>query len=536
MPTFKPWIFCALLLLLTSALYLPFLHNPIVFDDMHFFVPGGTSMLPQFTEFSPLNSRWLPYATLGWSMNAFGDSMIPLRIEALILHAAVGMALFLFTRNLYLNVLSIQSSTTNGLPLVWAAFFCALLFLLNPVAVYGAAYLVQRTIVMATLFGLLSLMAYMRGLNSDNQNWFLLSVLLYWLAILSKPNAIMLPAIAVALTILLNGFSINQFKRLGLIYGGFLLGAVFVILQSKGILGATYEVNAVDMLERISVEHGALYSALTQSGLFFKYLFLWVFPFSSWMSVDMREPFAQSVFSWYGLAAIGFACYGWLAIKLLLKRGAYGIIGFALLFPWLLFFSEFSVIRIQESFVLYRSYLWVPGLFMVLPLLICKLEGRFVAIMLLCLSLIFASLALGRLVTFKHGFLLWDDAARLVDGKSGVVGADRIYANRGLILKNMLRYPDAIADLKQAIVLRPKFGYYHHNLAVIYLESGEYLYAISEFERSIELAPENNRGYYGIALAYLHLNQLDLAKKNFAISCKMGLPQACEKFAGLDKI
>ena len=44
-----------------------------------------------------------------------------------------------------------------------AAFAGAALFAVHPVAVYGAAYLTQRSIVVATLFALLSLLMFLRG-------------------------------------------------------------------------------------------------------------------------------------------------------------------------------------------------------------------------------------------------------------------------------------------------------------------------------------------------------------------------------------
>lgn len=533
MPRIRSWMCCVVLLVMTGMLYGPFLQNPLVFDDMQFFSFDGM-MLPQFAEFHPLTSRWLPYATMAWTMNLFGTSLVPLRIESLLLHWSVGVALFFFIRNLYQQVLGVHLNAPVGLPVIWGAFFCALLFLLNPVAVYGAGYLIERTIVMATLFSLLSLLAYLRGLSAGNQKWLWLSVLFYWMAVMSKSNAVMLPAVLVAMTILIVEYPAEKIKKLLPVFCGFSAGAVFVILQSKGLLGATYETSAVDMLETIHVEHGYFYSVITQSGLFFKYLFLWVFPNTSWMSVDMREPFAQSVFSLYGLAVLGFVAYGLLAIRLLLKRGTWGLLGFAMLFPWMLFFTEFSVVRIQESFVLYRSYLWMPGCFLVLPLMIQKLEGKFVAIVFFLLSLIFASLALGRLATFQHRFLLWDDAASLIENKQGVVGLDRIYANRGAIYSDLLRFPEAVDDLKRAISLRPQFGYYHHSLAVIYLHSNDNHKALSEFGIAVKLAPENSRGYYGMGLAYIQLNQPELAKSNFDISCQKGLKPGCEKLAILE--
>lgn len=535
----KSWLFCLALLILSGLLYSPFLNNPIVFDDVSFFKPSESSgqivVVPEFAQASFLSSRWLPYATIAWTVNNFGFSMIALRIESLLLHALVGVVLFFLIRNLYQEVLGERLLAATRLSISWAAFYCALLFLMSPVAVYGAAYLVERSIVMSTLFGLLALLAYLRGLATEQNKWLWISVVAYWCAMMIKPHVIMLPLVALAMTVLVQGCSVAIFKRLIGIYLGFIVCATYVTLQSIGILGQQYEPNASSMLEVIHVDHALFFSVVTQCSLFFKYLGLWIVPNPNWMSVDMREPFAQEVSVFYLLGVLSFLLYGAVAIKLLMKRGAYGLFGFSLLFPWVMFFTELSVVRIQESFVLYRSYLWMPGMLIALPLIFLKWEAKFAASILFLLAMISASLAVDRLVTFTHGYLLWDDAAKLVDGKKSVVGADRIYANRGLILKNMLRYPEAAADLKQAIALRPEFGYYHHNLAVIYLESGAYLESIVEFKESIRIAPENMRGYYGIALAYIHLKRLDLAKANFETSCKQGLKLACEKVSKFDE-
>jgi len=41
----------------------------------------------------------------------------------------------------------------------------ATVFAIHPVAVYGAAYLIQRTVVLATLFSMLSILLFVRGLR-----------------------------------------------------------------------------------------------------------------------------------------------------------------------------------------------------------------------------------------------------------------------------------------------------------------------------------------------------------------------------------
>ena len=52
-----------------------------------------------------------------------------------------------------------------------------------------------------------------------------------------------------------------------------------------------------------------------------------------------------------------------LPVTLIWRGGRLGLLGFALLAPWLLFATELSAVRIQEQFVLYRSYLWMAPAF-----------------------------------------------------------------------------------------------------------------------------------------------------------------------------
>ena len=420
----RSWIFILLLLGAVAALYGQFLWNPILFDDLYFFIIDNEGKQPVSSyHWSLLELRSLPYATIAWTANLVGLDLINFRVEALLLHAAVGVALFFFALQLYRQVLVNGANDEQNLPVIWLAFFAALLFVLHPVAVYGAGYLIQRTIVMATLFGLLAMLAYAHGSIRHQPLWLWASVPLYYLAVFSKEHAIMLPAVLLALTVLLHEDWRARLKQRWGIFAALAAIALFVLLAKKGMLGSVYEINAPEMLEKIDGgAHSYLLSILTQSALFFKYLALWLVPNPAWMSVDMREPFAASLLSPYWLALLGFAGYGVLAAKLLLRRGKAGLIGFALLFPWLFFMTEFSTVRIQESFVLYRSYLWMPGLLIVIPLLFLNMRAKPALAVLSLISVLMLPLSWERLTTFSHPLLLWDDAAKLVEGRPYLPG------------------------------------------------------------------------------------------------------------------
>jgi hypothetical protein len=541
---FRGWVYALILVLAVAAVYGPFLWNPIVFDDLAFFMPGS-DLLDNFTHsFSLFEIRWLPYATIAWTKRLFGIDLIWFRLGDLFLHALVGVALYFFLRRLYQQVMASSLAEADSQPWLVGAFIAALLFAIHPVAVYGAGYLIQRTIVMSTLFSLLALIAYLKGLEQDDRPWLWVSVAFYLLAVLSKEAAIMLPAIMLAITVVVAGTDRALIRRLWPIYLACFMVALYVLSQKMGMMGTAYEIDASRMLENAAEkttsgvmvsavtgngEHYHLLSVFNQCAFFFKYLGLWIFPDPDWMSVDMREPFAGSLLSLYLLAVLGFLTYGGVALRLLFKRGSLGLIGLAMVFPWLLFFPEFSVIRIQESFVLYRSYLWMPGIFIALPLLMMQIKPRIAIISGTLLAVILSLVAVDRLTTFSHPLLLWDDAEKLVHERRDLPGIDRIYGNRGKYFGDVKRYPDAIADYKIALSLRPDNANYYLGMAFAYLNMEDYLTALATFSKSIELDSKRMRAYYGRGKANEGGGNKRAALADFEKSCEMGWQSGCIK-------
>src|SRR6185369_1162385 len=114
--------------------------------------------------------------------------------------------------------------------------------------------------------------------------------------------------------------------------------------------------------------------------LFFRYVATWLAPWPGFMSIDVRPSFPDRLLdARYLTAAAAWAAWGAAGTWLLLKRGRAGLAGFALLFPWLLSLTEYSTVRTQESFVLYRSYLWMSVPIALLPVLAGRLPARALA-------------------------------------------------------------------------------------------------------------------------------------------------------------
>jgi tetratricopeptide (TPR) repeat protein len=271
-----------------------------------------------------------------------------------------------------------------------------------------------------------------------------------------------------------------------------------------------------------------LLSVLGQAGLFFKYLGLWLLPNPAWMSVDMREPFVSSLAEWRGwLGAAAFLAYGLGAFRLLLRGGTKGLIGFALLYPWLLFLVEFSSIRVQEIFVLYRSYLWMPGAMLLVPLVLMRWPGRKTLAVMGLAALLLVPLAVNRLWVFADDYRVWNDAAALLRSGDEPLAA-RIFYNRALAEAKSGKWEAAVTDYEKSVAKSLKDDpIMLHDLGIAYFNTRRYQEAVVQFDKTIALNPGYAKAYFDRGMALKMLHRDDLAMREMIRSCELKYAVAC---------
>lgn len=519
------------LFIATCLLYTPFLGSPFVFDDI-LLVLGGVAGKYAHSWFH-FNLRWLPYASLGWTEVWFSNVVThAFHLGNMLLHATNVILLFYLLRQL---VSSAIPDNKNPGTVAWGAWFGALFFALHPVAVYAAGYVAERSILMATLFALLMQITYLRGLITGQVRWMVLAAVTYFLAVFSKEHSVMMPLILAAETILLRD-KVNALRSvLWMTWVAFIAVGLLVSIIAKGVLGVPYEPMAAALFQQQGIAAtgvGAgprlyLLSVLTQAGLFFKYLLLWLLPNPAWMSIDMRETLVTSYLSWKGLlGAAMFLAYGALGAWLLLRSRWKGLVGLALLYPWLQFVLEFSSIRIQEPFVLYRSYLWVPGTMLLIPLMLIKWPNKKAFLALGLVALLLGSLAVNRLWVFANNYRLWNDAALLLPNDR-VPGADRILYNRGQAEESEGKLNDAIADFERVVAVSPQYAPVRFELGWAYAKMGRYEEAMVQFDAAIADNPDYSYAYYGKAMLLKMQHKDRQAAELMSRSCELKNAIAC---------
>jgi tetratricopeptide (TPR) repeat protein len=461
------------------ALYGGALQYPLVFDDL---------LLVRDTALSASGTgpRALSHASFRWIQALAGGEVSWQRLANVLLHGAVGAVLFGFLARLFEAVL--------GPRMRWTAFLGALAFVLHPAAVYGVAYLGQRSIVMATLFSVLSLWCVLEGLLRRSSAWFVAGALSYGLAVVSKEHAVMLPAVAGALAVLLRGISPAMLRKAGLAL--LLTGVVAagIVYQRRALLGAAYEPFVGDVAGASSATTLAL-SMLNQAFLYFRYLLTWLLPCPCWMSIDLRVDFPGDLLSWpQTVGAIAYLAYPLAAASLLLRGGRLGLLGFGLLYAWLLSLTELAAVRVQEPFVLYRSYLWMGGLAATLPALAPGLAPRTRNAILAAICIALVPLAVNRLATFSSPLALWDDAVRK-NRDSGAAYRERALINRGELLRGAGQRQAALADFDLAIAANPRLAEGYASRATLYLELGRLQEALADLDRAVALDPRHGSAH-----------------------------------------
>lgn len=512
-----------LLLLLAASVYLPFLSNPLVFDDVPFF----GNVLQFADRHFDLGLRWFPYTSFGVTAVFFEGPEV-FRAQNLLLHC-INVLLLLLVQRLWITLL--LPAQGRGTMAEWGAWLGALVFACHPLAVYGVGYLVQRSILMATMFTLLMHLAYFRGLMEGNGKYLLLAVGCYFLAVFSKEHSLMAPALLLPITWLLKNKYKASARSMLATWLGFLVVGLVLLAQVKGILGTGYEKDVGNLMESQGllrdVPHLYPLSVLTQAGLYFKYLLLALFPNPAWMSIDMREPFILSFASWQAWVGIGaFMAYGMAGFWWLLRGGRLALLGVAFLYPWLYYFTEFSTVRVQEIFVLYRAYLWMPGLMMLFPLMFGLLRIKHIVLIATLSATVLVPMAWNRLWVFADPYRLWDDAVKLLEGEDRL-GAHRIYYNRAMASMGKKQWETALPDFRKAISINSNYPEINIMLGNALVNLQRFPEAISEYDISISKLPSDAHSYYGKGVALHRLGDEQGAIVQMQLSCKYGLKVAC---------
>ncbi len=498
----------AVVLVVLAGIYLPALNNPLIFDDGALTDGRIFGVYGSLVQWQP---RALSYGSFVWVQALFGESWAVQRAFNLLVHVGVVLALWAFYREILRAIVPAEDDA-SGVPYHQspALGLAVAFFALNPVAVYAVAYLIQRSILMATLFVTLGLWQFARGVRTGSKGSFAAALTCYVLAVMSKEHALMAPLAALPVYILVARPSLKKLALIGGA-GAVLVGVAGAVLALRygEILGNPFDQFSKVFLAQLATlgpdveRHAWPLSIFNQAWLFFKYGFFWLLPYAGWMSIDLRPPFPVSLAAFpQVLGAIGYLAVLAGGFFLLIRyRDWRALLGISLLLPALLFVTEFATVWVQDPFVLYRGYLWAIGVPGLVFFAFHGLSGRLLWVIGVALAALFAWQALDRVDSLSSRERVWSDAIAKLPDDPRAVGRWFAYLNRGDFYLDQNRTDAAFADFRMSSSLGDK-GLGMFNMGSLLFEANRFPDALQAYEQAKQLGYDfPGFGYqYGVAL------------------------------------
>ena len=534
-----PALFGAFVLAAVLAIYLPGWNHELLFDDLR--LTDG-AIFGNYGSLLTFKQRMLSYGSFIWVDLLAGPGWWKQRLVNVGLHLATVAALYALVRELLERTRfpeEFESQPHFGMSRQAAVQVGVALFAVNPMAVYAVAYLVQRSIVMATLFSVLACWCFVRGLSGRGVAWYGLALLSYVAAVLSKEHAVMVAAMAVPLYIHVRRPSWKTVATIAGASTALIAVAAVVFFGIYGdLIGKLFDQRSLDFaqqLERLSpgiTQRMYPLSILNEAALFFAYGFLWFAPNVMWMSVDMRPAFPLSYAAFpQVLGIIGYVGL-WIAAlwAVLRRRGALSLAGVALMFPLLLYATEFATVWVQDPFVLYRSYLWAVAVPVLVAIVLTGFQPKTIYVIGCAIGLVFTVLAFERVQSLRDDHTAWGDAAEKIDLKApaSAVGRWRPFLNLGAYHLDRGSLGEAQRSFATAEALGSLHGSARFNQGVALQQQKKHAQALTTF------AEAEKQGFSGQSLHY-HRGESAFALGQFALafeSFSQGLTSVAEGVTG----
>ncbi|MBI1912238.1 MAG: tetratricopeptide repeat protein [Deltaproteobacteria bacterium] len=531
------------------AVFLPSLWNGFVFWDDQQYVyenPLIQSLDLEFvkTIFTTVQiSNWHPLTMLShaidyalWGLNPLGH-----HLTNIIFHGVNTFLFFLIALKLGNAAKGTSSKTSLIMALV-----ASLLFAIHPLHVESVAWVSGRKDVLSTFFIFLTVLCYLRYSSKRDAFNYATSLLLFALALMSKPMAVTLPVVL----LILDFYPLENLNAKSIIekIPFFILSAISSLATLLAQKSSAASLETIPFGWRI----------LTAIKAYIFYLYKMLLPFG--LAPYYPYPLEISLFSieYIGSAIvlIGITVFS----IVYLKRNK--IFFAAWLFYLVTLLPVIGLIQVGAQAAADRyTYLPALGPFMLAGAATAffaeKINRKAVAAGVIIISIALSLLSIKQIGVWKDSMTLWShevnvypDTAALgymnraaVYSKAGEVEKSledltkaisikqdykEAYFNRSIVYKELGRYDEAIGDLNAAIELNPKFARAYNNRGSLHKKLGAYEPAIKDYQKAIELSPQNASAYFNLCLAYYETGNMELALANARKAADLGLPQAAE--------
>lgn len=489
--------------LVTFAVYLPSLGNGFVnWDDLVYVVDNNNIRTLNLDFFrwvmvSVYNCNWHPLTIISYALDysVWGTDPWGYHLVNIVFHALNTFLVFF----LALRLVALKSEPGSRVPFA-AAAVTAVLFGLHPVHVESVSWVSERKDVLCGFFFVLTIMAYLRyavAKGAGRTFYYVSTLVLFALALLSKPMAVTLPVVL----LILDYYPLEriEIRRPGLLILAekvpFLLFAAFsaaYTVWAQGSAGAFMPFDDYTHTMRVFLS--------VRSFIF--YLYKMAFPL--WLSPFYPPPLKASLLDpefIVSLILIVAITAGTIAAA---KRNRVYLA--AWLFYVITLLPVVGILQVGSQAAADR-YTYIPGLgpFILVGALAGLLfEKRYKAVV--PVAVLLTALLAGKTVVqqavWKDSLTLWSEAIRQYPKSTPL-----IYNNRGLAYRKLGDFPRALEDFDASFSVNPSYWNTYLRRGLAYGDMGRYEDAIADFDMAVRLKPDYARAYYYLAIAKFNLKR-----------------------------
>jgi tetratricopeptide (TPR) repeat protein len=193
-------VFGGLLLLMVIVAHGGSFHGPFVFDDEGSIVDNKSiqtltspAKILQDGKFTTVAGRPMLNVSLALNYAICGLHPEGYHLVNYAIHAVAALVLFAFLRRLFL-IFDETTADANFLALAISLLWC-----IHPLTINGVSYIVQRVEAMASGLYLVVLWSFVKGVQTSQRRWLVLSVFAAWLGAMTKETIATVPLAVVAL-------------------------------------------------------------------------------------------------------------------------------------------------------------------------------------------------------------------------------------------------------------------------------------------------------------------------------------------------
>jgi len=517
------WLIPVLIVLVTSAAFLPALQNQFLRWDDHKNFLGN----PYYRGLGWIHLRWmwtthlghyipLTWMTLGLDYVLWGMNPLGYHLTNLLLHAA-NAVLFYFVAFRILGLGLPDPGDRRQADLVLSAGFTALVFAIHPLRVESVAWVTERRDVLSGLFYLSAILIYLRTCERGERGrgWYWAAVGLFACALLSKSMVVNLPIVLLIL-------DVYPLRRLGGAIGWWSEPARRVYVEKIPFVLLATAAAAIAVMAQLSVHAAASLAqlsvpgrvAVSAYGLSF-YLWKMVVP----LNLSPLYPLSPIVNPWAMPFVLSYTMVlAITAIALALRRRVPGLPAawsayVVVLLPVLgIFQSGPQIAADRYTYLASLGWAILAGACLLFCWRISRTSTTGTPTTLPIAGVAICVVAGLGVLTWNQVHI-WHDSERLWTYTVAIhPNSSLAQFSLGIVLSAQGKPTEAIEHFQKGLQLRPDEPSAHTNLGVALIQQGKLADAIEHFRQAVRIYPDDALAHtnWGSAL-------IDLGKPSEAI-------------------